>query len=308
MPTPPSSAPTVQTALDVVETMEGIRKTGAGPDAGARITGVAPDRDARVGDLSWISPPALASDSTRSASFEGTFLILPDGSSVRPSCAFAVAKEPRLVFSRLVGALFPERVRTRWPHAPASVADDAHIADDVRLGPGVVVGEGVEMAAGVEVGPHTVLTHCTLEAGVRIGPNCTIGTDGFGYTRDARGVLVPFPHLGRVVIEADATIGANTCIDRGALGETRIGARTRVDNLVHIAHNVRIGADCAIIAHAMIAGGVVIGDGAWVAPAAAVRNQKEVGAGALVGLGAVVTKDVAPGQTVAGNPARPLGS
>ena len=117
-------------------------------------------------------------------------------------------------------------------------------------------------------------------------------------------MLVPFPHLGRVVLEDGVTVGANTCIDRGALGETRVGARTRVDNLVHIAHNVRIGADCAVIAHAMIAGGVVVGDGAWIAPAAAVRNQRSVGAGALVGMGAVVVRDVAPGATVAGNPAR----
>ncbi len=286
--------------------MEGVRETNAGPDPDASLTGATPDRDAEPGHVAWISPAALAAEPERAGSFRGTFLVLPDGASARPPCAFAVVEDPRLAFSQLVAALFPERVQTQWPHAPASVADDAEIADDARLGPGVVVGEGVQIGAGTEVGPNTVLAHCTLAADVRVGPNCTIGTDGFGYTRDAGGILVPFPHLGRVVIEAGATIGANTCIDRGALGETRIGARTRIDNLVHIAHNVRIGADCAVIAHAMIAGGVVIGDGAWIAPSAAVLNQKAVGAGALVGLGAVVIRDVEAGQTVAGNPARPL--
>ena len=303
---PPSSPPTVRAALAALKAMEGVVETRPGPDLDAHLTGAAPDREAAPGDLGWISPAALSAAPDRARTFGGSLLVLPEGTASLPPCAVAIAGSPRLVFSRLVAALFPERCQAAWPPAPAAVAGDADVAEGVRLGPGVVVGEGVVIEPGVEVGPNTVLAHCTLRTGVRVGPNCTIGTDGFGYTRDAAGVLVPFPHLGRVVLEAGVTVGANTCIDRGALGETRIGARTRIDNLVHIAHNVRIGSDCAIIAHAMIAGGVTIEDGAWVAPSASVLNQTAIGGGALAGLGAVVIRDVAPGQTVVGNPARPL--
>lgn len=298
---PPSSpAPTVRDALAVLGDLPGTVETGAGGDPDAPLTGVAPDREAGPGDIGWVSARHAAPE--RIEAFAGTLLVLPVGSEARPRSACVVTEAPRLAFSRLVAALFPERLRTDWTGgAPATVHASA------RLAPGVVLGPGVEIGAGVEVGPNAVLAWCTLGDDVRVGPNATLGTDGFGYTRDAAGVLVPFPHLGRVVLEAGVTVGANTCIDRGALGETRVGARTRIDNLVHIAHNVRIGTDCAVIARALIAGSVTVGDGAWIAPSASILNGLSVGAGATVGLGAVVIRDVPAGATVAGNPARELG-
>ena len=298
----PPSSPTVADAVAALRAL-GVARVDAGPDAGRPLRGVAPDRDARAGDLSWLSPGALAAEPGRVAAFGGAFVVLPTGAAEPPS-AFAITESPRLVFSRLVAALFPERLRTRWP--ADGVAPDARLPDGWVPAPGVVIGPGVTVGEGSTVGPNTVLAHTTLGRGVAVGPGCTLGTDGFGYTRDADGVLVPFPHLGRVVLDDGVTVGANTCIDRGALGETRVGARTRVDNLVHIAHNVTIGRDCAVIARAMIAGGVTVGDGAWIAPSASVLNQLTVGAGATVGLGAVVIRDVSPGATVVGNPAREL--
>ena len=294
---PPFSAPTVRDALAA---LGDPAEAGAGPDPGARLTGVAPDREAGPGDVAWIS--ARHATAARVEAFAGTLLVLPAACAARPPCAFAVSETPRLAFSRLVAALFPERLRTDWTGgAPATVHPTA------RLAPGAVLGPGVEIGPGAEVGPNAVLAWCTLGENVRVGPNATLGTDGFGYTRDGEGVLVPFPHLGRVVLEAGVVVGAGTCIDRGALGETRVGARTRIDNLVHVAHNVRIGADCAVIARAMIAGSVTVGDGAWIAPSASILNGLTVGAGATVGLGAVVIRDVPPGATVVGNPARVLG-
>lgn len=133
-----------------------------------------------------------------------------------------------------------------------------------------------------------------------------IGTDGFGFERNGDGELERFPHLGGVVIEDDVEIGANVAIDRGALDDTWIGPRVRIDNLVHVAHNVRIGADAAIIAHAMLAGSASIGERAHIAPCASVREGVTVGAEAFVGMGAVVTGPVAERTTVVGSPAREL--
>jgi len=112
--------------------------------------------------------------------------------------------------------------------------------------------------------------------------------------------------VGRVVIDEDVEIGCNTCVDRGALGNTYLRSGARIDNLVHIAHNADIGSHALVIAHAMVAGSATIGERAWIAPSAAIMNQLTVGAGAIVGLGAVVVKSVEPGTTVVGNPAKPL--
>lgn len=130
-----------------------------------------------------------------------------------------------------------------------------------------------------------------------------LGGEGFGHEWDGRR-WVPFPHVGGVVIEDDVTVGAHTCIDRGALGNTIIRRGARIDNLVHIAHNVMVGEYAVIVAHALICGSAVIGPRAWIGGGAIIKEGVTVGAGAVVGLGAVVTKDVPPGETWAGVPAR----
>jgi UDP-3-O-[3-hydroxymyristoyl] glucosamine N-acyltransferase len=132
------------------------------------------------------------------------------------------------------------------------------------------------------------------------------GPVGFGYSRNEKGELEKFPHLGGVVIEDDVDIGSNTSIDRGTLGNTLIRQGAKIDNLVHIAHNVVVGKHAAVIAHAMIGGSTVIGDYGWVAPSAALMNGIAIGTYATVGLGAVVTKDIPADETWAGIPARPL--
>ena len=135
-------------------------------------------------------------------------------------------------------------------------------------------------------------------------PNTTIGGTGFGYEKNTDGEFELFPHIGGVRIEKNVDIGANTCIDRGTLGNTIIGAGSKIDNLVHIAHNVKIGRNCAIIAHSMIGGSTVINDNCWVAPSACVRDGISIGSNSIIGLGSVVVKPIPDNEVWAGNPAR----
>lgn len=156
--------------------------------------------------------------------------------------------------------------------------------------------------------PSAVINYECVELGenVRIGPNCTIGFEGFGFEGDKDGVYQRFPHVGKVILGDNVEIGANTCIDRGALEDTIIGEGTKIDNLVHVAHNVRIGKNCLIVALTCLGGGVIIEDGAYVGIGAGIRNQITIGEKAFIGMGAVVVKDVDPGVTVIGNPAKPM--
>jgi UDP-3-O-[3-hydroxymyristoyl] glucosamine N-acyltransferase len=137
-----------------------------------------------------------------------------------------------------------------------------------------------------------------LHAGVRVG------SDGFGYT-DAEGERRKMPQVGRAVVEDGAEIGANTTIDRGSLGDTVVGKGVKIDNLVQIAHNVRVGAGTLIAALVGIAGSTRIGRGVWLGGRASAINHLEIGDGARVTFGSTVTRDVVTGDTVTGYPARP---
>ena len=139
---------------------------------------------------------------------------------------------------------------------------------------------------------------------VKIGPMSAIGTAGFGYTYVGE-VPHHIPHVGRVVIGDDVEIGANCCIDRGTVGNTVIGSGTKLDNLVHIAHNCQIGRNCLIAACAEVSGSVEMGDNVWIGPNATITNGVKIGDKAFISIGAVVWKNVAPGERVTGNLALP---
>lgn len=171
------------------------------------------------------------------------------------------------------------------------------------IGPDVLI-----LGVGVEIGPHASLEG-TVVVGhrVKIGAGARIGQDGFGYELEADGTWLPKEHGYGVVLSDDVHIGANSCVDRGSWRPTVIGEGTKIDNLVHVGHNVRTGRNCMIVAGAVLCGSVELEDGAYIAPGALVRERLTVGAGSVVGLGAVVVKNVEPGVTVAGVPARVIG-
>ena len=167
-----------------------------------------------------------------------------------------------------------------------------YIADTARIGERCSIGANAWIGPGVVVGND-----------VRIKPGAVIGGHGFGFERHGER-WQPKDHPYAVLISDDVYIGANTCIDAGSWRNTMIQTGVRIDNLVHVAHNVIIQPHALVIAGAELSGSVTVGEGAWVGPKACVLQRVIIGSGALVGLGAVVTRDVEPHTTVAGNPAR----
>lgn len=142
-----------------------------------------------------------------------------------------------------------------------------------------------------------------IHPSAKIHRSACIGKDGFGYARQEDGSLIKMPHQSNVIIEKDVEIGAHTCIDRGVSTPTIIGEGTKIDNLVHIAHGVKIGKHCVIVANSVIGGSVEIGDRCFIGIGAMIKNKVKIGNRVVVGMGSVVTKDIPDGETWYGNPA-----
>ncbi len=227
--------------------------------------------------------------------------------------------------AKLLGRLaVPEDVPPAGVHETAVIASDAEVAPDAAVGPGVVVGHGakinplVTLCANVFVGARAVIgretllaegvvvkSDCIIGDRVRIGPNSVIGADGFGYYL-ADGVHHKIPHAGNVVIADDVEIGACSCVDRAKFGSTRVGAGTKIDNLVQVAHNVQIGRGCILAGQSGVAGSTRLGDYVVAGGHAGIRDNITLGDGAQCSAFAAVAADVADGEIVAGVPAGPV--
>ncbi len=213
-----------------------------------------------------------------------------------------ISASPRLDFIRALDWL-DRNVGFAMYESKPQIHPTAIIGDNVVIESGCVVGENVVIEHNVVIQKGT-----TIGARSRIRSNASIGGDGFGFERLADGSPIRFVHLGGVRIGCDVEIGANTCVARGTLGDTIIEDGVKIDNLVHIAHNVHVKRGAFVIACAEVSGGVVIGENTWVGPNASVIQKLTLGDGSLVGIGAVVTKDMDPYAVHVGNPARFLKS
>lgn len=224
----------------------------------------------------------------------------------KKGCSYIIVENPRRYFMKVLELFFAYSIKP-------SISSSAKISNNVIIGNDVFIGENVVIEDGCIVGDNSIILHNTIIFGntiigkhVKIGSNNTIGNVGFGYEKDESGEYCLIPHIGNVIIEDHVEIGNNSCIDRAVMGSTLIKKHAKIDNLVHVAHGVVIGENSLIIANTMIGGSTNIGDNCWVAPSTSLINKIQIGKNAVIGMGAVVIKDVAENTTVVGNPAKPL--
>lgn len=212
--------------------------------------------------------------------------------------------DPKLAFIRVLEEVFHVEHRVGM-HPHATIDPSAFVHATATIHAGVVVMENCSIGAESILYPTVVLYPGTeVGARVKIHAGAVIGADGFGYHPTSSGP-VKIPHIGRVVIEDDVEVGANTTIDRAFLGETRIGSGSKIDNLVHVGHNSTLGENVIIAAQTGLSGSVTIGDGVMMGGQSGVIEHVKIGNTARVGAQSGVTRNVADGETVLGTPAEP---
>jgi UDP-3-O-[3-hydroxymyristoyl] glucosamine N-acyltransferase len=286
-------------------------------DGEVEITGVAGIETARAGELTFLANPRYA---RRLADTHAAAVVLAPGQDTTLPCL--VSDNPYLAFSRAVARVRPLARPAPGVHPSAQVDGTARLGPDVHVGALAVLGAGVRLGARSVVHPHVVLydgvevgEDCVLHAGVEVRERCrlgdrvvvqngaVIGADGFGFARDAEGRYHKFPQVGIVVIEDDVEIGALTAIDRAALGETRVGRGSKLDNLVQVGHSVTIGEDTVLAGQVGVAGSTRIGHRVTLAGQVGVAGHLTVGDGVVATAQTGIPGSVEAGSVVSGYPA-----
>lgn len=281
------------------------------------ISAVAPLADAGAGDLAFFADRRFRD--ALGSSGAGAVVIAPGLEDAAPAeAAVLVSRTPQAAWAQ-ASLIFHQILTLDVAADPADCLED----DTVVLEPGVVLGEGVRIGRGSRIGANTV-----IGPGVQVGRDCRIGANvsvsfallgdrvtlfsgarigeaGFGATGSSLGVI-DIPQLGRVILQDGVTVGANTCIDRGAYADTVIGENTKIDNLVMIGHNCVIGRNVLIAGHTGLSGSVTVGDGVMFGGQAGVGDHITIGTGARVAAGGGVLKNIPAGETWSGYPAKPL--
>jgi UDP-3-O-[3-hydroxymyristoyl] glucosamine N-acyltransferase len=292
-------------------------------DGEKEIAGVAALESATEADVSFVASRKAAEQAK--ASGAGCLIVFPEWPSPSPRTVIR-APEPRTAFARAMSRFYPTAELKPGVHATAVIGVGVEMGGLAQIGPYAVVGDGTrlgvacQIGAGCYVGKRVALGDgCVLHPNVTVYDNvdigrasilhsgCVIGADGFGYVMD-RERWQKFPQVGRVEIGDFVEIGANSCVDRAALGVTSIGEGTKLDNMVHVAHNCRIGRHVVVAAQTGFSGGVVVEDYAVIGGQVGVGDKARIESRAVLGsgCGVLTSKIVHSGETVWGTPARPL--
>ncbi|NOT37118.1 MAG: UDP-3-O-(3-hydroxymyristoyl)glucosamine N-acyltransferase [Saprospiraceae bacterium] len=222
-------------------------------------------------------------------------VIITEFNEFRPfpelDCTVIMVSNPKITYSKILEELFTSKVNYIVSEL-AEISNLALIGKNVNIGPftrigKVTIGNNVHIGSGVSIYDNT-----HIGDNVIIKDNSVIGGDGFGYIKNEEGVYEKFIHVGGVMIESNVEIGSNTCIDRGSIGQTIIKKGVKIDNLVHIAHNVVIGENSIIVANSIIGGSTILGKGSWVAPSVTIRDGLKICDNVTLGMASVVTKDI----------------
>ena len=290
-------------------------------DADIQITGVAAVEDADASQVAFLSSKRYVRHVADSRA--GAFMVSADLESHVADRPRVVVTEPHRALIAVLRHVQPPEEHHPGVHPTAVLGRGVKLGNDVSIGPYVVLDDAVEVGDRTRIGAHVV-----VGKGARIGKDCTLhpqvvlyantqlgdrvilhsgavlGADGFGYSF-FDGAHQRIPHLGRTVIQDDVEIGANSAVDRGSIGDTVLEPGVKVDNLVQIAHNVRIGALSMLAGMVGIAGSTRIGKGVWMGGQVGIINHLDIGDGARLAVATKVMKDVPAGETMSGHPARP---
>ena len=275
-----------------------------GPVEGVYIDNLAEVERVNETTLDWIKPSKPNKQEIAENSKARVLLV---DAAVQPidGKTLIVVKNPKVALAEIGNYFFVEKVMPGI-HPTAIIHPEAKIGSNCHIGPYTVIGKA------------TIGENCVIDAHVRIYDDVVVGHDcvikagavlggaGFGYERDEQGNKFRFPQIGQLIMGDYVEVGSNTCIDRGALADTIIGGYTKINNLCHIAHNNKIGQNVTITGCVNISGSNVIDDNVWIAPNASVKGWIHIGEGAVVGMAAVVVKDIPPHETWVGNPAHKL--
>ncbi|MBW4622886.1 MAG: UDP-3-O-(3-hydroxymyristoyl)glucosamine N-acyltransferase [Cyanosarcina radialis HA8281-LM2] len=295
------------------------------PKTDPEIVGVAPIASASPGTLSYIEGGKFIAYVGKTAA---SALILPQDEALQAQAsdrglAWIAVPDPRLLFAQAI-CLFYQPFRPAPEIHPTAVIDPGvQLGTEVYVGPHAVIQSGAKIGSGVcihanavvypevEISDRTVLyANCTIHERTKIGANCVIhsgaviGAEGFGFVPTPTGWF-KMEQSGYVVLEDGVEVGCNSTIDRPAVGETRIGRDTKLDNLVHVGHGCQIGSNCALAAQVGLAGGVKVGNNVLLAGQVGIANQAEIGDGAIATAKAGIHNNVEPGAIVSGIPAIP---
>lgn len=269
-------------------------------DPKLEITGVAPIEEAEVGELVFVLDNTLLAPALKS---KASALVVSSSEKVSGKAALLV-KNPRHAMVKILTSFAPKKKSQKGIHKTAIIPKSCKIGKNVVIGPYVVLGENVSVGNGTRIDAHvTIYDQVSIGKNVIVHSGARIGVDGYGYVQE-NGKHIKIPQIGTVIIGDDVEIYANVCISRATLGSTVIGAGTKIDNLTHVAHNCKIGKDCAVVSLVGFAGSVTLKDRVYVAGQVGFKGHQTIGEDSIVMARAGVTKNFPAKSIISGFPAQ----